>query len=57
MVLVNQIFSEICVSLTSTDIPYGGHVRVHNFNRPISDVPTKSLGIKTESYCLYGQYN
>jgi hypothetical protein len=25
-----------------------GHVRVHIFNRPINDNPTKSLGIKAE---------
>jgi hypothetical protein len=38
-----------------------GHVRVHVFNRLISDELTKSLGIKTEnmlskSCCPIGQY-
>lgn len=34
--------------LISNDIPYGGHVRVHIFNRPMRNEPTKSCGAWTE---------
>ena len=34
--------------LTSKDIPYGGHVKFHIFNQPITNKPTKSLCMKTE---------
>jgi hypothetical protein len=42
-------------TLTSNNILYGGHIRVHVFKWPISDEPTIFWGIKTE-HTLIGQY-
>jgi hypothetical protein len=44
----NQIELKI-FTLILNDILYGGHVRVHIFYCPISDEPTKSIGIKTDN--------
>ena len=43
-------------SLTSNDIPFWGHVRVHIFKGPIINESTKSLGIKSKSHRLISQY-
>ena len=43
-------------SLTSNDIPFWGHVRVHIFKGPIINESTKSLGIKSKSRRLISQY-
>ena len=39
-------FFLLCDTQISNDILFGDHFRIRIFNRPISDEPTKYLGIK-----------